>query len=358
MKNKLHNNINRRAGFFLSTLLASLLLSANTHAVVTLDDISYSALSGDRVQITMQFSEPLADEPVNFTIDNPARIAIDLPDVALNLEDKNQTIGVGAAHSVIAVAAAGRTRVVVNLVNSVSYDLELQDNILALVLEGSVLASADVAAPGSFAAARTSSLAAAGIEDIDFRRGDAGEGRIIVTLSDPSVAVNLGQESGQIVVDFMSANLPAALDRRLDVIDFATPVREIDTSAYGDGVRMLISTVTQQYDHLAYQADDQPLSAAEQEAVKKDKFGYTGERLSFNFQDIEVRAVLQLLADFTGFNLVVSDTVGGSLTLRLKNVPWDQALEIILKARGRKTGAGNHQAGRRAGATAYRVYTG
>lgn len=317
-------------------------------AAVTLDDVGFSSLPGDRVQINLKFSEALQEEPVNFTIDNPARIAIDLPGVASNLAKKSQTIGLGMAHSLAAVEASGRTRVVVNLVRPVSYDIRLQDNLLVLTLEKGVTSevqTAGRAAPSTYKATATTSQAR--IENIDFRRGDSGEGRIIITLSDPAIGVNMGQESGQIVVDFLATNLPEELDRRLDVIDFATPVKEIDTSTYGDGTRMLISTINDQYDHLAYQAGNvftievRPLSKAEQEAAKKSKFGYTGERLSLNFQNIEVRAVLQLIADFTGFNLVATDTVTGSVTLRLKNVPWDQALDIILRSRGlgmRKTG--------------------
>jgi type IV pilus assembly protein PilQ len=336
-------------GVYLNTLLKSRLIKSVTmtfvctmffstlaSADVSLKDISYSALPGDKVQLSLQFSEPLQEEPVNFTIDNPARIAIDLPNVSLALKDKSQSIGIGMAHSVAAVEAAGRTRVVVNLVNSVSYDIRLQDDLVLVTLSaGSV--SVDNTAHTSNSSSNSGS---ASIENIDFRRGEDGEGRIIVKLSDPSIGVNLGQESGQIVIDFISTNLPSNLDRRLDVIDFATPVKEVDTSAFGNGTRMRISTVNEQYDHLAYQSDDvftvevRPLSKEEQEAVKKKKFGYTGERLSLNFQSIEVRAVLQLIADFTGLNLVASDTVSGSVTLRLKNVPWDQALDIILKARG------------------------
>ena len=323
--------------FVMGAILLSLLSSA-IHAV-TLDDISYSSLPGDNVQVTMQFSEPLADEPVNFTIDNPARIAIDLPGVELNLEETTQSIGVGVAHSVVAVEAAGRTRVVLNLVQSVAYDIDLSGNSLTLNLgggTGSAIATT-TASPSSFAPTRSSS---SGIENIDFRRGEAGEGRIIVTLSDPSIGVNLGQESGNIVVEFIDANLPSDLDRRLDVIDFATPVSEIDTSPSGNGARMVISTATEQFDHLAYQSGDvftievRPLTQSEQEELEREKFGFTGERLSLNFQNIEVRAVLQLIADFTGFNLVATDTVTGSVTLRLQNVPWDQVLDIILKSRG------------------------
>lgn len=312
-----------------------LFFSGTALAEVSLNNISYSALPGDKVQISLQFSEALQEEPVNFTIDNPARIAIDLPNVSLSLPEKSQSIGIGMAHSVTAVEAAGRTRVVVNLVSSTSYDIRLQDD-LVLVTLGTGISAMD----SNRHLSTSSSSATASIENIDFRRGDGGEGRIIVKLSDPSVDVNLGLEAGQIVVDFKATSLPSELDRRLDVIDFATPVKEVDTSAYAGGTRMLISTINEQYDHLAYQSEDtftievRPLSKEEQADVKKKKFGYTGERLSLNFQNIEVRAVLQLIADFTGLNLVASDTVSGNVTLRLKNVPWDQALDIILKAKG------------------------
>jgi len=325
----------------LITLIILYLCCAYLQAAVTLDEISYSSMPGDRVQIDLKFSEPLTDEPVNFTIDNPARIAVDLPGVSLNLAERNQSIGIGMAHSLAAVEAGGRTRVVVNLVRPVSYEMTSQGNTVRVTLGSGVSAASGAAvAAAALAGPRASSGASSEIDKIDFQRGDGGEGRIIVTLSDPSVGVNMGQESGQIVVDFLSTNLPTELDRRLDVVDFATPVKEIDTSTYAGGSRMLISTVTDQFDHMAYQSGNvftievRPLSQEEKQAQAKEKFGFTGERLSLNFQNIEVRAVLQLIADFTGFNLVATDTVTGSVTLRLRNVPWDQVLDIILKAKG------------------------
>ena len=330
-----------------SLFLVCAAVSYQAQAAVTLDDVSFSSLPGDRVQLRMKFSEPLQDEPVNFSIDNPARIAIDLPGVSLNLDDKSQTIGLGMAHSMVAVEASGRTRVVVNLVRPVSYDISLQGNLVILTLASGVASVMQADARTAAAGFKATDKSVAQIDKIDFRRGESGEGRIIITLSDPSIGISLSQESGQIIVDFISTSLPAELDRRLDVIDFATPVKEIDTSARGGGVRMLISTVTDQYDHLAYQSGNvftvevRPLSKEAKEAMEKAKFGFTGERLSLNFQNIEVRAVLQLIADFTGLNLVATDTVTGSVTLRLKNVPWDQALDIILRSRGlgmRKTG--------------------
>lgn len=335
-----HGFLGRAAAHALAAVFLAGMFGA-AHAA-TLDAASYSAMPGDRVQLKLDFSEPLAEEPVNFTIDNPARIAIDLPGVGLNLAEKSQSIGIGMAHSLAAVESGGRTRVVVNLVRPVSYDMELQGNSLVVTL-GAAVAGADAPTGGAPALASAPAMAdgdGGSLDNIDFRRGDDGEGRVVVTLSDPSVGVNLSQESGQIIVDFMGASLPAELDRKLDVVDFATPVKIIDTKPHAGGTRMTISTTTEQYDHLAYQADNmftievRPLTSEQQEAMKKEKFGFTGERLSLNFQDIEVRAVLQLIADFTGLNLVASDTVSGSVTLRLKNVPWDQALDIILRARG------------------------
>lgn len=306
----------------------------------TLDNISYSVLPGDQVQVRLDLSVPLEQEPLSFSIDNPARIALDFPDTSLNLEAKSQAIGVGMAHSVVAVEAGGRTRVVLNLVQLVPYDLRVEGNSVVLTLQTAEPVATGLPAKIEAAGPARIRVGMAGIEKIDFRRGEQGEGRVIVTLADPSIGINLDQEAGNIIIDFLDTSLPEELDRRLDVIDFATPVKEIDTSPLGNGARMVITTTTENYDYLSYQTDKiftvevKPLTQAQKEAIRKEKFGYTGERLSFNFQNIEVRAVLQLIADFTGLNMVASDTVTGSITLRLKNVPWDQALDIILKSKG------------------------
>lgn len=344
-----HNTKQERLNIVLK-FLGFVLLSvgvSTTALAVTLDNVSYSSLPGDKVRINLKFSEPLSAKPVNFTIDNPARIAIDLPGVGLNLDKKSTTIGIGMAHSIAAVEAGGRTRVVVNLVHSVDYEMQLEGSSLVVTLGTGMAGAETVASKGKMKMGgpesgmqQSMSSTHSSIENIDFRRGEDGQGRILVKLSDPSVGINMGQEGNNIVITFNGASLPEKLDRKLDVIDFATPVKTIDTKSTSTGARMTIATVNAQYDHLAYQSDDmftvevRPLSAEEKEAQQKKKFGYTGERLSLNFQDIEVRAVLQLIADFTGMNLVASDTVGGNVTLRLKNVPWDQALDIILKSKG------------------------
>jgi type IV pilus assembly protein PilQ len=335
MKTKLENLMR------LIVCIALSLFGQSLYAV-SLDDVSFASLPGERVQVKLTLSDALAAEPLNFTIDNPARIAIDFPDTTLNLAEKSKNIQIGMANSFSAVEAAGRTRVVINLTRSVSYDINVNGNVVLISLESGISSASAVSAKSSIAPSTSGS-----IENIDFRRGDNGEGRIIVDLSDPSIPVDMGVESGKVVINFLDAYLPTNLDRKLDVIDFATPVKEIDTMANGNNVKMTVSAISENYEHLAYQSENQyviefrELTQEETEELKKDKFGYTGERLSLNFQNIEVRAILQLIADFTGLNMVTSDSVSGNVTLRLKNVPWDQALDIILKSRGlamRKTG--------------------
>ena len=315
----------------------------------TLNDIKYTSLPGDRVQIKMQLSQPLGAEPLNFTIDNPARIALDFPGTTAALPVKSQTIGVGKVERVTAVEADGRTRVVVNLVQLVPYKIESSGSEVTLTLEGmpaditNKVVAAPVAAtnskPASGGVTMPGTASGARIKGIDFRRGAHGEAQVVVDLSDPKIGIDIKEQGGKLLVDFINAALPDELDRKLDVTDFATPAKEVDTKRFGNGTRMIV-TPTGLFEHLAYQSDNiftlelRPLTKVEEEQAKKDKFGYTGERLSLNFQDIEVRAVLQLIADFTGFNLVTSDTVTGHVTLRLKNVPWDQAMDLILKTKG------------------------
>lgn len=335
------------------SLLAVLAWFTASALAGTVDDIKYNSLPGDRVQIKLHLSQPLAADPLNFTINNPARVALDFPGTSLAVKNKSQTIGVGKVESVTAVEAEGRTRIVVNLVQLVPYKIVTAGNEVTLTLEGipsDITAEANAKTTATTAATKSGGIAKAAltmpgtatgarINGIDFRRGARGEGQIVVNLSDPNVGINIDEQGGKLVVDFVDTTLPNELDRKLDVLDFATPAKEIDTKRHGNGTRMTV-TPTGLFEHLAYQSDNtftlelRPLTKAEQEQSKKDKFGFTGERLSLNFQDIEVRAVLQLIADFTGFNLVTSDTVSGNVTLRLKNVPWDQAMDLILKTKG------------------------
>ncbi|MDT8386663.1 MAG: type IV pilus secretin PilQ [Thiogranum sp.] len=302
-----------------------------------LQEIEFAGLPGNQVQIIFKLSQP-APAPASFTIDNPARIAFDLPATKSELENRSKAIGVGPAKSVTAVEVKGRTRVVLNLFEMVPYETRAEGDQIIVVL-GATTGAATVAAPAAASASGGAVSRQAGISEVDFRRGDQGEGRVVISLSDPAIPVDMRQEAGKVVLDFKGASIPAELERRLDVTDFATPVKTIDTESTRDGVRMAI-TAMGEYEHLAYQTGDQftveirKTTKEEQEQRKKEEFGFTGERLSLNFQNIEVRSVLQLLADFTGTNVVVSDTVTGSLTLRMQNVPWDQALDIVLKTKG------------------------
>jgi len=304
-----------------------------------LSDISFSTLPGNRVQISLTLSEAIQN-PASFATDNPARIAIDLPETTSAVKRKVTPIGVGVTRSVAAIEASDRTRVVINLLESVPYEIRSEGSRLLVDIGGAegsaqLAVSKPAVAPSASRKATTSFQVA----NIDFRRGPAGEGRVEIDLSDPSVVVDMRQEGGKIILDLLDTGLPPALARTLDVTDFATPVREILTRPDGRNTRMEIATQGD-FEHLAYQAENtytvefRELTRLEKEKRQREEKVFEGERLSLNFQDIEVRSVLQLLADFTGLNMVVSDTVGGRLTLRLKNVPWDQAMDIILKTRG------------------------
>ncbi|MFW5454710.1 type IV pilus secretin PilQ [Thioalkalivibrio sulfidiphilus] len=303
-----------------------------------LERITYTTLPGDRLQVTLGFAgQP--SEPTSFTIDNPARIALDFADTRIGLAQRNQDIGVGLARSISTAEARDRTRVVVNLVRMMAFETQVRGNEVVLTL------SPDASAPAaavSQTAATPAARAAPGdarISNVDFRRGAEGEGRVVVHLTDPRTRVDVREQSGRIELNFLRTGLPEDLERRLDVIDFATPVQTIDTIRESDRVRMVVAA-TGRYDTLSYQVENRyvlevkPITEAEAEEIQRDRFTYTGERLSLNFQDIEVRSVLQLIADFTDLNVVVSDSVTGNITLRLRNVPWDQAMDIILRSKG------------------------
>lgn len=333
-------------GFAALLLWLMLCAAGAAQADNALESISFSSLPGDQLQLALKF-QSTPPEPLAFTIDNPARIALDFPNTTNRLSKRSQDIGIGVARSVNTAQAKGRTRVVINLAELVGYQTEVKGNELIVNIGAGASAGAFGAAVSGAAPAKASvstATAVASVTNVDFRRGAAGEGRIILSLSDPSIPVDLREQGGKILVDVTAAALASDLERRLDVLDFATPVKTIDTFRQGDNVRVVIEP-TGDWEHLAYQSDNiftvevREVSKIAQEQRKKEEF--TGERLSLNFQDIETRAVLQLIADFTGLNLVVSDSVTGNLTLRLKNVPWDQALDIILKTRGldkRQTG--------------------
>lgn len=278
--------------------------------------------------------------PRGYTIDQPARIALDLPGVKNKLGSRNRELGLGNARSVTVVEAQDRTRLIINLASLVPYSARAEGNNLFVVVgEGAPAATppsapAPVQPPPFQAQVQTRS-----INNIDFRRGEQGEGSVVIDLSDPSLSPDVREQGGKIRLDFANTQLPENLRVRLDVKDFATPVQFVSASASGDKVSIVIEP-TGYYEHLVFQADNKltvsvkPLSEHDLEARKKESFAYNGEKLSLNFQDIDVRSVLQLIADFTDMNLVASDTVQGNITLRLQNVPWDQALDLVLKTKG------------------------
>jgi type IV pilus assembly protein PilQ len=338
----------RKSGLLLIALC--LLLTQFAFAATELKDVRFSALPGNQVRIDLILSGPVS-EPKDFSTDSPARIALDFPGVKSGLESKSVPIGLGPVQSLVAVEASDRTRVVINLSDSVPYRLSSSGSQVSLSInETGSAPPPPAAAPARPAprrtAARTGPASGPGVRDIDFRRGPDGEGRVLITLPSPDTRVSVTEKGKRVIVDILGTSLPSRLLRRLDVVDFATPVVAIESRPRGRDVEVGIETGAE-YEYLAYQADElftvefRPLSAAEKQQRQREQVVYSGDRLSLNFQDIEVRAVLQLLADFTGLNLVASDTVTGNITLRLKNVPWDQALDIILKTKGlsmRQTG--------------------
>jgi len=325
--------------------LVLLFASAGTYAQDapgnTLQDIQVQSLPGQQVELRLILSGP-APEPLSFTIENPARIALDLPDTALGLSSRRRDVDLRMLDTVLTAEANGRTRVVLNLDSMVPYETRVSGNTVVLTLgEGGDMVAETTTFTGT---PSTSPAAASGrraIENVDFRRTREGGGRVIIDLTDPSTPVDIRQEGGRVVAVFKGTELPGELIRRLDVQDFATPVTTIDAVRVNNDARVLISA-DGDYEQLAYQSDDvftieiNPVVEEEEQAASlfaEDK-AYEGERVTLNFQDIETRAVLQLLAEISGRNIVVSDTVQGNVTLRLNSVPWDQALDIVLTTKG------------------------
>jgi type IV pilus assembly protein PilQ len=306
-----------------------------------LQTIDVQPLPGQQLQLTLHLSAPAA-QPLSFTIDNPARISLDLPNTTLALPSRRIDVHTSGLDNILAAETKDRTRLVLNLDKLVPYQTRVQGNDIIVTLGG---AAASAAAAGSTAVAAVgvptfAAGAAAGVRElrsIDFRRSADGAGRVIVRLSDPHTHINLHQVGNEVIVDFTDAGVPANLVRRYDATDFGTPVSGFDVTRVGTGARISIAA-SGDFDQLAYQSDDQyvvEVSPKRKVAnATEDRPTYTGERLTLNFQDIETRAVLQLLADASGQNIVVSDSVSGNVTLRLQNVPWDQALDIVLRTKG------------------------
>ncbi len=308
-----------------------------------LQDIQVQSLPGERVELRLIMSDT-APEPLDFTIENPARIALDLPNTALGLTSRRRDVNIGPLDTVLTAEANGRTRVVLNLGTMVPYETRRSGNTVIVTLGDGDDYSAGTTQFASAPASESRSYAAPGaraISAVDFRRTREGGGRVIINLTDPSTPVDIRQEGGRIVAVFKDTSLPAELMRRLDVNDFATPVTTVDALRTNMDTRIVISA-NGKYEQLAYQSDNEFTieinPAAEQSQAESSLFSetkeYEGQRLTLNFQDIETRAVLQLLAETSGKNIVVSDTVQGNVTLRLRNVPWDQALDIVMTTKG------------------------
>ncbi len=308
----------------------------------TLQDIEVQALPGNQLQLQLILSGP-APTPLSFTIDSPARISLDLQDTALGLKSRRKDVGIGVLDTILAAEAGGRTRVVLNLDTMVSYQTRVSGNSVYVTLGSAASQAAAVTSFNTTPPMRsTAATGSKSIEAVDFRRSSEGGGRVIISMSDAGIPVDVRQEAGKIIVNFVGADLPDALLKRLDVMDFATPVNTVDLMRVGNDTRVIIAA-TGPFEELAYQSDTvftvevQPVIEDEEEiqvSLYSADREYVGERLTLNFQDIETRAVLQLLADVSGRNIVVSDTVQGNVTLRLQNVPWDQALDIVLATKG------------------------
>lgn len=302
----------------------------------TLDDIRFASLPGNDFEVQLEFSGA-PPEPRSYSVDEPARVVFDFEGVKSALKERRHSLEFENARSAVVLTAGNRTRLILNLNRSVAYTADIAGNVATIRVGGDGRERAVEAATAS----RPASDARGGrraITDVDFSRNEEGEGLVSLNLSDPNISVDTSKTGNRIKVNFYRTDLPESLDRRLNVVDFATPIKTVDTTMDGSTTTVTIEAQGA-YDYMAYQADDRyvisvrPLAPEEEEA-RGDKFPYTGEKLSLNFQDIEVRSVLQLIADFTDLNLVASDTVRGNITLRLQNVPWDQALDIVLKSKG------------------------
>jgi type IV pilus assembly protein PilQ len=308
----------------------------------SIEAIDVAGQQGGNIVVRITLKTAPANPPVGFTVNDPPRIAFDFAGTANGLGKNTREVGEGDLRLMNIVQAGDRTRVVMNLTKPLGYDTRIDGKAVIITLQGTrpARATANTAAPvtSHFAEAKPNDDRHA-LRDISFRRGPNGEGRIIVDLSDNAVGIDLRQQGKNLIIEFANTSLPKNLERRLDVLDFATPVQTIDAFVQAGNSRITIEPKGL-WEHSAYQTDNRfiveikPIVEDPTKLIQGSKVGYTGEKLSLNFQNVEVRAVLQVIADFTGFNFITSDTVGGNLTLRLKDVPWDQALDIILQTKG------------------------
>ncbi|MEZ1317264.1 type IV pilus secretin PilQ [Pseudomonas fluorescens] len=320
-------------------LMSPMVQAANLKA------LDVAALPGDRIELKLSF-DGAPPQPEGYTTEQPARIALDLPGVVSQLASKTRDLGSGNARSATVVEAKGRTRLIINLTQLTPYTARVEGHQVVVVIgRGANTQAAAPAARPSRAATATAAPArnpapvSKAIRGVDFQRGTQGEGNVVIDLSDPSIAPDIQEREGKIVLGFARTQLPEPLRVRLDVKDFATPVQFVNASATGDRANIVIEP-SGAFDYSTYQTDNKltvsirPMTVDDLQKRNAERFAYSGEKLSLNFQDIDVRSVLQLIADFTNLNLVASDTVQGGITLRLQNVPWDQALDLVLKTKG------------------------
>ena len=343
MKNKWEIRMNhwRSCALVFALALGAAFSAAAQNAIQSINSSQQAGAEVVRIELT----EPLASVPAGFTVQTPPRIAIDLPGIGNAMGKSSIDVNQGNLRSVNVAQAGDRTRLVLNLKQAAGYRAELQGKVLVLLLENTAPPVSQGATPQTTARfAESLNQSQLPLKDIDFRRGADGAGRVVVELVSNQVGVDIRQQGQNLIVEFLRSSLPDSLRRRLDVTDFGTPVQNITTSQSGDRVRMVVQP-RGAWEHSAYQTDNQFVLEVRAQKLDPNKLvqgaGYAGEKLSLNFQNIEVRALLQVIADFTNFNVVTSDTVTGNVTLRLKDVPWDQALDIILQAKNlglRKSG--------------------
>ncbi|MFP5431109.1 MAG: AMIN domain-containing protein, partial [Gammaproteobacteria bacterium] len=313
-------------------VMASMAFAADR---VMLEQVDSVTLPGDEVEVRLGF-DSVAPQPVAYKIDKPARIVFDLPGVRSALPGKYVNLGSGNARSLTVVESGDRSRVIVNLGELSGFNTRVDGNQVYITI-GKSQVTADAASKAVTVAGSAPAKVVRAVSGVDFRRGEQGDGQVLIELSQGSIPVDVQQQGNRIIAKFIGAKVPDNLRRRLDVTDFATPVKSVDT--YNEGADGIMVIQPQgEFEYLAYQTDNK-LTVSVKPVTKDDKrkkqdFAYSGEKLSLNFQDIEVRSVLQLIADFTSLNLVASDSVSGKITLRLQNVPWDQALDLILKTKG------------------------
>ncbi len=322
---------------WLMALVGLLLLSMSARAEVQIIDTAFVSLPGNKMEVRFDFDAPPA-APQSYKIESPARVVLDLFETTNGLGTKSLDIKSGQVDSINFAEVKGRVRIIANLYESAEYDTYVKGNSLFIVFGSGATTEVATQSPQKTFSAQAKA-ARTQVQSIDFRRIDGDLGRILINMTDSKAGIDIVEEGSNVVVNLIGAQIPANLEQRIDVQDFATPVTFIDAIGEGNNTSVLIKPSAQPYDYLAYQSDNQlivdfkPVSSEDADDRERNKFPYTGEKLSLNFQDIDIRSVLQIIADVTDLNLVVSDTVGGNITLRLKNVPWDQALDLVLKTK-------------------------